>query len=135
MTGNLTRTFDDVKARLDDGAMNDVQVAVATTTGALAYLNADAAFVTITSSAAAKIVFLPAAVTGKVLRLFVVANGCEVRSAVAADKLNDVVIGATNEAALAAAIIYTLVYNNGNWVCTGQSVVGAVSTLVVPDAV
>jgi len=131
-SNNLTRHFRDVKGRLEDA---DARTLTATTGGAS--IRPDSTFVTITSDTATKIVNLPAAVNGKVLRLFVVATGCELRSDVAADKLNNVVVGATQEGALIAATLYTLVYNSttGNWTMSGVLAAGTVAPLVVPDAV
>ena len=79
---------------------------------------------------------LPAAVDGKVLRIHVAATGCELISAVATDKVNNVVVGATNEAALVAGTVYTLRYvaSADNWVMDGLTALGAVETPVIPDA-
>lgn len=97
---------------------------------------ATASIVEITSDSADKQVSLPAAVDGKVLRLHSPTTGCELISAVAGDKVNNVVVGATNEAALAADVVYTLRYvaSAENWVMTGLTALGAVSGPVVPDA-
>lgn len=103
--------------------------------GTTGLIPANASFVSVTSSAATKAVSLPAAVAGKVIRILCLANGCEVVSVVAADKLNTVVIGATNEAPLTAATMYTLVYDGvDNWVCTGVDADGAVEAPIVPNA-
>ena len=97
---------------------------------------ATASVVEITSDTATKQVSLPAAEDGKVLRLHCPSTGCELISAVAADKVNNVVVGATNEAALVAGTVYTLRYvaSADNWVMTGLTALGAVETPVVPDA-
>ncbi len=81
------------------------------------------------------ILSLPIAVDGKTIKLLGV--GCELRSVVAGDKVNNVIVGATNEAALVAGVLYTLIYDAGtsNWRMTGIDVVGAVTTPVIPDAV
>jgi hypothetical protein len=75
-------------------------------------------------------------VDGKELRLHCAATGCELISAVAGDKVNNVVVGATNEAALVAGTVYTLRYvaSTTNWVMTGLTALGAVETPVIPDA-
>lgn len=132
MSGNVVRTFDDVQERFDEANARTL-----TATAAGAQIDADASFVTVTSDTATKIVFLPAAVDGKRLDLFVVATGAELRSIVAADKLNNVVVGATNEGALVAATLYSLTYNatTGNWTMNGVLAAGTVAPLVVPDAV
>jgi hypothetical protein len=103
--------------------------------GTTGLIPANASYVSITSSVATKAVSLPAAIAGKEIRLFCAANGCEVVSAVAGDKLNTVVIGATNEAPLTALTLYTLVYDGvDNWVCTGADADGAVEAPIVPNS-
>ena len=132
MSGNVVRTFDDVQTRI-----NDANARTLTATVGGANIRPDSAFVHITCTDATHIVNLPAAVNGKVIRLSVDANGCEVRSAVAADKLNGLVIGATNEAPLIALALYTCVYNavTGNWTCDGVDAAGVAVAAVVPNAV
>ena len=132
MTGNVVRTFDDVQSR-----MNDANGQTLTATASGANIAADASFVHVTCTDATHIVNLPAAVNGKVIRISVDANGCEVRSVVAADKCNNVVIGATNEAPLLALALYTFVYNGvtGNWTCIGVDNEGVAVTAVIPNAV
>ena len=97
---------------------------------------ATASVVEVTSDTATKQISLPAAVDGKKLRIHVAATGCELISAVAADKVNNVVVGATNEAALVAGTTYELRYvlSAQNWVMTGLTALGAVETPVIPDA-
>lgn len=96
---------------------------------------ATAMYVHVTSDDATKQVSLPAAVAGKRLRIFVESTGAELISAVATDKVNNVVVGATNEAALVAGTLYTLIYTDtGNWVMQGLTALGAVETAVIPDA-
>ena len=97
---------------------------------------ATASVVEITSDTATKQVSLPAAVDGKELRLHCLATGCELISVVAGDKVNNVVVGATNEAALVAATVYTLRYvlSATSWVMTGLDALGAVEAPVVPNA-
>jgi hypothetical protein len=103
--------------------------------GTTGLIPANASFVSITSSVATKAVSLPAAIGGKTLYLFCAVNGCEVVSAVAADKLNGVVIGVTNEAPLTAGTLYKLVYDGvDNWVCTGVDASGAVEAPITPNA-
>lgn len=93
-----------------------------------------ASFVTVTSSNANKQISLPLAVGGKIIRILGPTNGCELISVVTGDKVNTVVVGATNEAALVAGTLYTLRYNGtDNWVMTGLDALGAVETPVVPN--
>ena len=98
-------------------------------------ITATTQFAAITTDDINKQVSLPAAVGGKELRLFVAATGCELISAVAGDKVNNVVVGATNEAALVAGTLYTCVYDGvDNWRMTGVDALGAVEAPVVPNA-
>lgn len=97
---------------------------------------ATAQHVEVTSDTATKQVSLPAATNGKRLTIRVIATGCELISAVAGDKVNNVVVGATNEAALVAGTLYSLQYVEAteNWIMTGLTALGAVETPVIPDA-
>ncbi len=95
---------------------------------------AEAHFAQITSDSVNKQVSLPSAVAGKQIYLQVDAVGVEVISAVPADTLNNVVIGATNEAALVVGTLYSAIYDGANWAMTGVTITGAVEAPVVPDA-
>jgi hypothetical protein len=98
-------------------------------------ISASATFATITSDDATKQISLPAGYVGKVLRILVGATGCELISAVAADKVNEVTVGATNELALTAEALYTCVYTkSGFWIVNGQTKLGAAQAALVPDA-
>jgi hypothetical protein len=102
--------------------------------GTTGLITATTKFAAVTSDDATKQISLPAAIGGKELRIFVAATGCELISAVVGDKVNNVVVGATNEAALVAGTIYTCVYDGvDNWVMTGLTNLGVVETPVVPD--
>ena len=129
-TTNLTSLTTEVQLVGRDAV---VATADGLTTG---LIPATAHYAQVTSSVATKQVSLPAAVDGKHLYIMCFTNGCELISAVAADKVNDVVVGATNEGALVANTLYSLTYTNddGNWVMTGLDKLGAVETPVVPDA-
>jgi len=94
-----------------------------------------APFVTVTSDNADKQISLPAATVGDRLRILVGATACELISTVAAHKVNDVTVGATNEAALTAANLYDCQYVAANtWVVIGYTKLGAVQAALVPDA-
>jgi len=96
--------------------------------GTTGLISADSEYVTVTSDNADKQVSLPAAVAGKKMKITVPATGCELISAVAGDKINGVVVGATNEAALTAGYVYNLEYDGtDNWIMTSEAT-------VVPDA-
>lgn len=96
---------------------------------------ASATYVTVTSAGANNQISLPAGYVGKVLRILIGTTGCEMISAVAADKVNEVVVGATNELALTAEALYTCVYTkSGFWIVSGQTKLGADQAALVPDA-
>jgi hypothetical protein len=111
--------------------------AVTATTGGgtTGLIPAAANFVTVTSDSANKQISLPAASVGKRLTIKVGSTACELISAVAAHTLNNVLIGATNEAVLTANNTYWLEYVAANtWIMTGYTNLGAVQTAVIPDA-
>lgn len=96
---------------------------------------AGTSFVVVTSDNADKQISLPAATVGDRIRILVGATGCELISSVAAHKVNDVVVGATNEAALTATSLYDCQYVATNtWVVVGYTKLGAVESALVPDA-
>lgn len=111
--------------------------AVTATTGGgtTGLIPAGASFVVVTSDSADKQISLPAASVGDRIRILVGATGCELISAVAAHKVNDVTVGATNEAALTATNLYDCQYVATNtWVVIGYTKLGAVQAALVPDA-
>lgn len=136
-TPNLLYFTDDAGTDFRVAMTSGSSTAVTATVGGgtTGLIPAAAEFVAITSDSAAKQVSLPAATGGKRLQLFCAATGCEVISAVAGDKVNNVIVGATNEAALVAGTLYSLTYDGvDNWVMTGLTNLGAVEAPVVPDA-
>lgn len=89
----------------------------------------------VTSDNADKQISLPAASVGDEIWILVGATGCELISAVAAHKVNDVTVGATNEAALTATNLYWCKYVATNtWVVVGYTKLGAVQAALVPDS-
>jgi len=118
------------------GASGANSSVTATTGGATTGLiPASATFATVTSDDANKQISLPAGYVGKVLRILVGTTGCELISAVAADKVNEITVGATNELALTAEALYTCVYTkSGFWIVNGQTKLGAAQAALVPDA-
>lgn len=103
--------------------------------GTTGLIPAGASFVTVTSDNADKQISLPAATVGDVIRILVGATGCELISVTAADKVNDVTVGATNEAALTATNLYRCEYVAANtWVVVGYTKLGAVQSALVPDS-
>lgn len=112
-------------------------VAVTATTGGgtTGLIPAGASYVTVTSDNADKQISLPAGYVGQILRILVGTTACELISAVAADKVNEVTVGATNELALTAEALYTCVYTkSGFWIVTGLTKLGAAQAALVPDA-
>lgn len=115
---------------------NGVAAVTATTGGGTTGLiPAGASFVEVTSDDANKQISLPAATVGDRIRILVGATGCELISATALDKVNDVVVGSTNEAALTATNLYDCQYVATNkWVVIGYTKLGAVQSALVPDS-
>lgn len=112
-------------------------VAVTATTGGATtgLIPAGASYVTVTSDSADKQISLPAGYIGQVLRILLGTTACELISAVAVDKVNEVTVGATNELALTAEALYTCVYTkSGFWIVTGLTKLGAAQAALVPDA-
>lgn len=96
---------------------------------------AGSSFITVVNGADANSqISLPAGYIGQVLRILIGTTGCELISVVAADKVNEVVVGATNELALTAEALYTCVYTkSGFWIVTGLTKLGAAQAALVPD--
>jgi hypothetical protein len=113
-----------------------IQAVTATSDGlTTGLITAGKNFVTVTSANAGHQITLPASSVGTVIKILVGATGCELICATAADKINDVVCGATNEAALTATNLYTCQYVATNlWVVTGLTKLGAAQSALVPDA-
>lgn len=113
----------------------DVAVTATTGGGTTGLIPAGTSFVTVTSDSANKQISLPAGSVGDVIRILVGSTACELISAVAADKVNEVVVGATNELALTAEALYTCTYTkSGFWIVTGETKLGARIAALVPDA-
>jgi hypothetical protein len=111
--------------------------AVTATTGGgtTGLIPAGVAFVTVTSDSADKQISLPAGTIGDRIMALVGATGCELIAVTAGDKVNDVTVGATNEAALTATNLYDCHYVATNtWVVVGYTKLGAVQAALVPDA-
>lgn len=115
--------------------MRPVAVTATTGGGTTGLIPAGASYATVTSDNADKQISLPAGYIGQVLRILVGTTACELISAVAADKVNEVTVGATNELALTAEALYTCVYTkSGFWIVTGLTKLGAAQAALVPDA-
>jgi hypothetical protein len=133
--GHLNIPEREVMKNFADQAYSPEAKAIVATTGGgtTGLIDPETSFGVITSDSANKQVSLPAASIGKRIELFIGANGCEMISSVAAHKVNNVVVGATNEAALPANshIICTYVAAN-TWLVTGYNNLGVAIT-IVPD--
>ena len=132
----LTAATATAQAAVDTLNFSATEAVTATVDGlTTGLITATSEYVTVTSDTATKQVSLPAAVAGKKMKIVVPTTGCELISAVAGDKVNNVIVGATNEAALVAGTVYTLEYDGtDNWVMTGLTALGAVETPVISDA-
>lgn len=119
------------------GANEEIDTEAITATvggGTTGLISAATDMAIVTCDTATKQISLPAAVVGKKLRIYVGANGCELISAVAAHKINNVVVGATNEAAIPATTYLELDYVAANeWIMRAYTELGAVVTAIVPD--
>lgn len=118
-----------------DATSSSVSVTATTGGGTTGLIPANAGFVTVTSDDANKQISLPAGTVGDEIKILVGTTGCELISAVAADKVNEVVVGATNELALTAEALYRCQYTkSGYWIVTGTTKLGAAQAALVPDA-
>lgn len=97
---------------------------------------AGAAFVTVTSDTATKVVVLPVGVPGNVIRITVLATGAELQTlATGSATINEVDCSGANEMAMAAASIYVLTCIAAEtWVAYGWGSDGAAQSTIVPDA-
>jgi len=111
--------------------------AITSTTGGgtTGLITAGTKYAVVTSDSANKQISLPASVVGDEIEILVGTNGCEMISAVAGHKVNEVTVGATNELALVADSLYRCKYTKTNyWIVTGITKLGAVEAALVPDA-
>jgi predicted RecA/RadA family phage recombinase len=95
---------------------------------------AGTSFAVVTSDTATKQISLPAASVGDEIEILVTGAACELISAVAAHKVNEVTVGATNELALVQDRLYRCKYVATNkWIVTGITKLGAAEAALVPD--
>lgn len=131
----LTATAAEINSIADIGARAVTATANGLTTGLIL---ATDSFVTVTSADANHIIMLPAApatLIGKVIRGWIGATGCEVRSFGTASTINGLDCKTTNEAALAATGEFVAkVVDTETWLLTYLTELGAATT-IVPDAV
>lgn len=133
--GSIEEAQADIAALQADTTQAEVTVTATVGGGTTGLIPATANYAKIVSDTATKQVSLPAATVGKKMRLYVTGAACELISAVAAHEVNDVVVGATNEAALLQNALYEAEYVATNkWILTGKTSLGAVIAAIVPDA-
>lgn len=103
--------------------------------GTTGLIPAGSRFVTVINGADANSqISLPIGAIGDEIRILVGTTGCELISAVAADKVNEVTVGATNELALTAEALYHCQYTkSGFWIVIGRTKLGADQAALVPD--
>jgi hypothetical protein len=107
-------------------AHGNAAVTATTGGGSTGLIPAGASFVTVTSDSANKQITLPAGTIGDVIRIQTGTTGCELIAVTAADKVNNVVVGITNELALAASCLYVCEYVAANdWRVHGYTLAGA----------
>lgn len=125
-------------ATLTAGGLQDYGSAAVTATvggGTTGLIPAKTKLAIVTSDNADKQISLPAATVGDEIEILVGSTACELISAVATHKVNDVVVGATNELALTAESLYRCKYvATDKWVVTGLTKLGAAEAALVPDA-
>jgi hypothetical protein len=113
----------------------DVAITATTGGGTTGLIPAGTRFCSVTSASANDSITLPAGTIGDVIDIKIGGTGCELIGSVALDKVNDVVVGTTNELALTADAIYTAKYVAANkWIVTGETKLGARIAALVPDA-
>ncbi len=94
----------------------------------------NARMVVVTSDTATKQISLPSTIVGMQITIITPAVGCELISVDAGDKVNDVDVGATNEAALVADSHYELTCVSATeWIMVGYDKLGAHIAPIVPD--
>lgn len=119
------------------GLQTGSQTVTATADGLTTGLIPDgASFVTVSSDNADKVVVLPAAVIGNVIRITSPTTGVELETLAGSNaKINNVDCDGTNQCALTANSIYEVVCTAADyWVIYGWSSAGAAQATIVPDA-
>lgn len=135
----LHRNEDGVNTRLDTYLSAPAGTASVTATSdglTTGLIPATARFASVTSANATDIVTLPTGVLGWDLRMWVGANGCEMRTpAASGEKVNSVDCDGTNQAALPATTFFWLTYTGttAGWILQATDELGAAITAIVPD--
>lgn len=98
-------------------------------------IRSDSEFVSLTSASANNIATLPVGYVGQVIRGYIGATGCELRTIAGSDAtINDVNSDGTNEAAIPATTkIMLTCTGTDEWILEATTELGAVVTAIVPD--
>jgi hypothetical protein len=98
-------------------------------------INADANFVTVTSSANTKFVTLPVGYVGQVVRGWSTANGFKLATTPGGtDTINNIACGAGAGAAIPATVYFECIKTlSGGWILQTRTSLGAVATAIVPS--
>lgn len=118
------------------GAQTEAVAVTATADGlTTGLIPANTGYVTITSANADHIATLPAPVVGTVIRGYVGANGCELRTVASSNvKINEQDGDGTKEAALPATTLFEVTCTSSTtWILRAWDELGAVITAIVPD--
>ena len=103
--------------------------------GTTGLIPSNASHITVVSDSADKQITLPAAIVGMKMTIVTPAIGCELICLTTGNKINDVVCGGTNEAALAADSHYEVTcISSTEWILVGFDKLGAHVAPIVPDA-
>lgn len=118
------------------GVQSKATSVTATTGGATTGLiPSNASHITVVSDNADKQITLPAAIVGMKITIVTPATGCELICLTAGNKINDVICGGTNEAALVADSHYEVTcISSTEWILVGYDKLGAHVAPIVPDA-
>jgi len=120
-----------------EGLQDHGNEAVTATTGGgtTGLITAGTKFVTVTSDSAVKQITLPVGTIGDEIWLQMTGTACELIATTAADTVNNVQVGATNELALTSTSTYHCKFVAANtWIVRGFTNLGADEAALVPDA-
>jgi len=119
------------------GGVQGQTVAVTATADGLTtgLIPTNASFVSVTSGNADHIITLPVGEVGNVIKGWVGANGCELRTLASSnDTINAVDADGTQEAAIPATTLFEVTCVAAEtWVLTAADELGAVITAIIPD--
>lgn len=118
----------------EDRVRNNAAVIATTLGDGTGAIPGTAHLVTVTSDDANKRIALSEAKVGHEIWILIGGTDCELVSNVAAHKVNNVVVGVTNEAVMTATNLYHCIYVAANtWIVRGFTNLGADQAALVPD--